>query len=133
MAFSDYKDLLPTTRVVSMSDLSKVSSRPKSTQNTVPNMSMDQRIDEYMATSKHPKGSSTSASSTTPVPSKLAATAPVSANVPVSTTAPVLASATVSSAAVASSTTSKVKSSASKTTHTAKKVAPMQLVLRLLP
>ena len=121
MAFSDYKDLLPTTRVVSMSDLGKVSSRPKSTQNTVPNMSMDQRIDEYMATSKHPKGSSTSASSTTPVPSKLAATAPVSANVPVSTTAPVLASATVSSAAVASSTTSKVKSSASKTTHTAKR------------
>ena len=48
MAFSDYKDLLPTTRVVSMSDLGKVSSRPRSTQNTVPNMSMDQRIDEYM-------------------------------------------------------------------------------------
>lgn len=121
MAFSDYKDLLPTTRVVSMSDLGKVSSRPRSTQNTVPNMSMEQRIDEYMATSKPPKGSSTSASSTPHVPSKLAATAPVSANVPVSTTAPVLASATVSSAAVASSTTSKVKSSASKTTHTAKR------------
>ena len=121
MAFSDYKDLLPTTRVVSMSDLGKVSSRPRSTQNTVPNMSMDQRIDEYMATSKHPKGSSTSASSTPHVPSKLAATALVSANVPVSTTAPVLASATVSSAAVDSSTTSKVKSSASKTTHTAKR------------
>ncbi|MGN8852102.1 hypothetical protein [Anaerobiospirillum succiniciproducens] len=120
MAFSDYKDLLPTTRVVSMSDLGKVSSRPKSTQNTVPNMSMDQRIDEYMATSKHPKGTSTSALSTTPVPSKLAATASVSANVPVSATAPVSASATVSSAAVVSSTTSKVKSSASKTTHTAK-------------
>lgn len=132
MAFSDYKDLLPTTRVVSMSDLGKVSSRPRSTQNTVPNMSMDQRIDEYMATSKHPKGSSTSASSTPHVPSKLVATALVSANVPVSTTAPVsanvpasastpvLASATVSSA-VASSTTSKVKSSASKTTHTAKR------------
>lgn len=120
MAFSDYKDLLPTTRVVSMSDLGKVSSRPKSTQNTVPNMSMDQRIDEYMATSKHPKGSSTFASSTTSEPSKLAATALVSANVPVSATAPVLASATVSSA-VASSTTSKVKSSASKTTHTAKR------------
>ena len=120
MAFSDYKDLLPTTRVVSMSDLGKVSSRPKSTQNTVPNMSMDQRIDEYMATSKPPKGSSTSASSTTPVPSKLVANVPVSANVTVSTTPPVLASATVSSA-VASSTTSKVKSSASKTTHTAKR------------
>ena len=120
MAFSDYKDLLPTTRVVSMSDLGKVSSRPKSTQNTVPNMSMDQRIDEYMATSKPPKGSSTSASSTTTVPSKLAATAPVSANVPVAATANVLASATVSSA-VASSTTSKIKSSASKTTHTAKR------------
>ena len=133
MAFSDYKDLLPTTRVVSMSDLGKVSSRPKSTQNTVPNMSMDQRIDEYMATSKPPKGSSTSASSTTPEPSKLAAnvpvsanipvaaTAPVSANVPASASTPVLASATVSSAAVASSTTSKVKSSASKTTHTDKR------------
>lgn len=132
MAFSDYKDLLPTTRVVSMSDLGKVSSRPKSTQNTVPNMSMDQRIDEYMATSKHPKGSSTFASSTTSEPSKLAAaalvsanvpvsaTAPVSANVPASASTPVLASATVSSAAVDSSTTSKVKSSASKTTHTAK-------------
>ena len=132
MAFSDYKDLLPTTRVVSMSDLGKVSSRPKSTQNSVPNMSMDQRIDEYMATSKHPKGSSTSASSTTPEPSKLvanvpvspnfpvSATAPVSANVPASASTPVLASATVSSA-VASSTTSKVKSSASKTTHTAKR------------
>lgn len=120
MAFSDYKDLLPTTRVVSMSDLGKVSSRPKSTQNTVPNMSMDQRIDEYMATSKHPKGSSTFASSTTSEPSKLAATATVSANVPVSATAPVSASTTVSSAAVVSSTTSKVKSSASKTTHTAK-------------
>ena len=120
MAFSDYKDLLPTTRVVSMSDLGKVLSRPKSTQNTVPNMSMDQRIDEYMATSKPPKGSSTSASSTTPVPSKLVANVPVSANVTVSTTPPVLASATVSSA-VASSTTSKVKSSASKTTHTAKR------------
>ena len=123
MAFSDYKDLLPTTRVVSMSDLGKVSSRPKSTQNTVPNMSMDQRIDEYMATSKHPKGSSTSASSPAHEPSKLAATAPVSANVPTSATAPVLASATVSSAAVASSTTSKVKSSASKTTHTVKSVS----------
>lgn len=121
MAFSDYKDLLPTTRVVSMSDLGKVSPRPKSTQNTVPNMSMDQRIDEYMATCKHPKGSSTSASSPTPVPSKLAATATVSPNFPVSATAPVLASATVSSAAVASSTTRKVKSSASKTTHTAKR------------
>ena len=120
MAFSDYKDLLPTTRVVSMSDLGKVSSRPKSTQNTVPNMSMDQRIDEYMATSKHPKGSSTSASSTPHVPSKLVANVPVSTNVTVSTTPPVLASATVSSA-VASSTTSKVKSSASKTTHTAKR------------
>ena len=120
MAFSDYKDLLPTTRVVSMSDLGKVSSRPRSTQNTVPNMSMDQRIDEYMATSKHPKGSSTSASSTPHVPSKLAANVPVSTNVTVSTTPPVLASATVSSA-VASSTTSKVKSSASKTTHTAKR------------
>ena len=126
MAFSDYKDLLPTTRVVSMSDLGKVSSRPKSTQNTVPNMSMDQRIDEYMATSKHPKGSSTSVSSTTPEPSKLAAngpvatTAPVSANVPVATTAPVLASATVSHAAVASRATSKVKSAASNTMHTAK-------------
>lgn len=130
MAFSDYKDLLPTTRVVSMSDLGKVSSRPRSTQNTVPNMSMDQRIDEYMATSKHPKGSSTS---TTSEPSKLvanvpvspnfpvSATAPVSANVPASASTPVLASATVSSAAVASSTTSKVKSSASKTTHTAKR------------
>ena len=133
MAFSDYKDLLPTTRVVSMSDLGKVSSRPRSAQNTVPNMSMDQRIDEYMATSKHPKGSSTSASSTPHVPSKLAATdpvspnfpvsatAPVSANVPASASTPVLASATVSSAAVVSSTTSKVKSSASKTTHTAKR------------
>ena len=121
MAFSDYKDLLPTTRVVSMSDLGKVSSRPKSTQNTVPNMSMDQRIDEYMATSKHPKGSSTSASSTTPVPSKLVANVPVSANVPASASTPVLASATVSSAAVASSTNRKVKSSASKTTHTAKR------------
>ena len=121
MAFSDYKDLLPTTRVVSMSDLGKVSSRPRSTQNTVPNMSMDQRIDEYMATSKHPKGSSTFASSTTSEPSKLAATAPVSANVPASASTPVLASATVSSAAVDSSTTSKVKSSASKTTHTAKR------------
>lgn len=133
MAFSDYKDLLPTTRVVSMSDLGKVSSRPKSTLNTVPNMSMDQRIDEYMATSKHPKGSSTSASSTISEPLKLAATALVSANVPVSTTAPVsanvpasastpvLASATVASAAVASSTNRKVKSSASKTTHTAKR------------
>lgn len=133
MAFSDYKDLLPTTRVVSMSDLGKVSSRPKSTQNTVPNMSMDQRIDEYMATSKHPKGSSTFASSTTSEPSKLAAnvpvsanvpasaTAPVSANVPASASTPVLASATVSSAAVASSTNRKVKSSASKTTHTAKR------------
>ena len=133
MAFSDYKDLLPTTRVVSMSDLGKVSSRPRSTQNTVPNMSMDQRIDEYMATSKHPKGSSTSASSTPHVPSKLAATdpvspnfpvsatAPVSANVPASASTPVLASATVSSAAVASSTNRKVKSSASKTTHTAKR------------
>ena len=120
MAFSDYKDLLPTTRVVSMSDLGKVSSRPKSTQNTVPNMSMDQRIDEYMATSKHPKGSSTSASSTPHVPSKLVANVPVSANVPASASTPVLASATVSSA-VASSTTSKVKSSASKTTHTAKR------------
>ena len=120
MAFSDYKDLLPTTRVVSMSDLGKVSSRPRSTQNTVPNMSMDQRIDEYMATSKHPKGSSTSASSTPHVPSKLVANVPVSTNVTVSTTPPVLASATVSSA-VASSTTSKVKSSASKTTHTAKR------------
>ncbi|WP_027940014.1 hypothetical protein [Anaerobiospirillum succiniciproducens] len=120
MAFSDYKDLLPTTRVVSMSDLGKVSSRPKSTQNTVPNMSMNQRIDEYMATSKHPKGSSTFASSTTSEPSKLAANVPVSTNVTVSTTPPVLASATVSSA-VASSTTSKVKSSASKTTHTAKR------------
>ena len=120
MAFSDYKDLLPTTRVVSMSDLGKVSSRPKSTQNTVPNMSMDQRIDEYMATSKHPKGSSTSASSTTSEPSKLVANVPVSANVPASASTPVLASATVSSA-VASSTTSKVKSSASKTTHTAKR------------
>lgn len=114
MAFSDYKDLLPTTRVVSMSDLGKVSSRPKSTQNTVPNMSMDQRIDEYMATSKPPKGSSTSASSTTPEPSKLAANVPVSANIPVAATAP------VSHAAVASSTTCKVKSSASKTMHTAK-------------
>lgn len=114
MAFSDYKDLLPTTRVVSMSDLGKVSSRPKSTQNTVPKMSMDQRIDEYMATSKHPKGSSTSVSSTTPEPSKLAA------NVPVATTAPVLASATVSHAAVASRATSKVKSAASNTMHTAK-------------
>ena len=121
MAFSDYKDLLPTTRVVSMSDLGKVSSRPRSTQNTVPNMSMDQRIDEYMATSKLPKGSSTSASSTTSVPSKLVANVPVSANVPASASTPVLASATVSSAAVASSTTSKVKSSASKTTHTAKR------------
>lgn len=132
MAFSDYKDLLPTTRVVSMSDLGKVSSRPKSTQNTVSNMSMDQRIDEYMATSKHPKGSSTSAASKTTEPSKMAATAsvsatvtvsttaPVSANVTVSTTAPVLASATVSHAALASSSTSKVKSSASKTLHTAK-------------
>ena len=120
MAFSDYKDLLPTTRVVSMSDLGKVSSRPRSTQNTVPNMSMDQRIDEYMATSKHPKGSSTSASSTPHVPSKLVANVPVSANVPASASTPVLASATVSSA-VASSTTSKVKSSASKTTHTAKR------------
>lgn len=126
MAFSDYKDLLPTTRVVSMSDLGKVSSRPKSTQNTVPNMSMDQRIDEYMATSKHPKGSSTSVSSTTPEPSKLAAnvpvaaTAPVSAHVPVATTAPVSASATVSHAAVASRATSKVKSAASNTMHTAK-------------
>lgn len=120
MAFSDYKDLLPTTRVVSMSDLGKVSSRPRSTQNTVPNMSMDQRIDEYMATSKHPKGSSTFASSTTSEPSKLAANVPVSTNVTVSTTPPVLASATVSSA-VASSTTSKIKSSASKTTHTAKR------------
>lgn len=138
MAFSDYKDLLPTTRVVSMSDLGKVSSRPKSTQNTVPNMSMDQRIDEYIATSKHPKGSSTSASSTPHVPSKLAAnvpvattapvsanapvaaTAPVSANVPVAATAPVLASATVSHAAVASRATSKVKSAASNTMHTAK-------------
>ena len=120
MAFSDYKDLLPTTRVVSMSDLGKVSSRPKSTQNIVPNMSMDQRIDEYMATSKHPKGSSTFASSTTSEPSKLAANVPVSANVPASASTPVLASATVSSA-VASSTTSKVKSSASKTTHTAKR------------
>ena len=120
MAFSDYKDLLPTTRVVSMSDLGKVLSRPKSTQNTVPNMSMDQRIDEYMATSKHPKGSSTFASSTTSEPSKLAANVPVSANVPASASTPVLASATVSSA-VASSTTSKVKSSASKTTHTAKR------------
>ena len=120
MAFSDYKDLLPTTRVVSMSDLGKVSSRPKSTQNTVPNMSMDQRIDEYMATSKHPKGSSTSASSTPHVPSKLVANVPESANVPASASTPVLASATVSSA-VASSTTSKVKSSASKTTHTAKR------------
>ena len=120
MAFSDYKDLLPTTRVVSMSDLGKVSSRPRSTQNTVPNMSMDQRIDEYMATSKHPKGSSTSASSTTSEPSKLVANVPVSANVPASASTPVLASATVSSA-VASSTTSKVKSSASKTTHTAKR------------
>lgn len=119
MAFSDYKDLLPTTRVVSMSDLGKVSSCPKSTQNTVPNMSMDQRIDEYMATSKHPKGSSTSVSSTTPEPSKLAATATVSANVPLSASTPVLATATVSSA-VASSTTSKVKSSVSKTVHTAK-------------
>ncbi|WP_308497961.1 hypothetical protein [uncultured Anaerobiospirillum sp.] len=119
MAFSDYKDLLPTTRVVSMSDLGKVSSRPKSTQNTVPNMSMEQRIDEYMATSKHPKGSSTSASSPTPEPSKLAANVPVAATAPVSATAPVLASTTVSSA-VASSTTSKVKSSASKTMHTAK-------------
>lgn len=119
MAFSDYKDLLPATRVVSMSDLGKVSSRPRSTQNTVPNMSMDQRIDEYMATSKHPKGSSTSALSTTPVPSKLAATATVSANVPLSASTPVLATATVSSA-VASSTTSKVKSSVSKTVHTAK-------------
>lgn len=119
MAFSDYKDLLPTTRVVSMSDLGKVSSRPKSTQNTVPNMSMDQRIDEYMATSKHPKGSSTFASSTTSEPSKLAATATVSANVPLSASTPVLATATVSSA-VASSTTSKVKSSVSKTVHTAK-------------
>ena len=117
MAFSDYKDLLPTTRVVSMSDLGKVSSRPRSTQNTVPNMSMDQRIDEYMATSKHPKGSSTS---TTSEPSKLVANVPVSPNFPVSATAPVLASATVSSA-VASSTTSKVKSSASKTPHTAKR------------
>lgn len=114
MAFSDYKDLLPTTRVVSMSDLGKVSSRPKSTQNTVPNMSMDQRIDEYMATSKHPKGSSTSVSSATPEPSKL------SANVPVATTAPVLASVTVSHAAVASRATSKVKSAASNTMHTAK-------------
>ena len=121
MAFSDYKDLLPTTRVVSMSDLGKVLSRPKSTQNTVPNMSMDQRIDEYMATSKHPKGSSTFASSTTSEPSKLVANVPVSANVPASASTPVLASATVSSAAVASSTTSKVKSSASKTTHTAKR------------
>lgn len=126
MAFSDYKDLLPTTRVVIMSDLGKVSSRPKSTQNTVPNMSMDQRIDEYMATSKHPKGSSTSALSTTPVPSKLdtnvpvATTAPVSAHVPVATTAPVLASATVSHAAVASRATSKVKSAASNTMHTVK-------------
>lgn len=120
MAFSDYKDLLPTTRVVSMSDLGKVSSRPRSTQNTVPNMSMDQRIDEYMATSKHPKGSSTSASSTPHVPSKLVANVPESANVPASASTPVLASATVSSA-VASSTTSKVKSSASKTTHTAKR------------
>lgn len=120
MAFSDYKDLLPTTRVVSMSDLGKVSSRPRSTQNTVPNMSMDQRIDEYMATSKHPKGSSTSASSTPHVPSKLVANIPVSANVPASASTPVLASATVSSA-VASSTTSKIKSSASKTTHTAKR------------
>ena len=120
MAFSDYKDLLPTTRVVSMSDLGKVSSRPRSTQNTVPNMSMDQRIDEYMATSKHPKGSSTSASSTPHVPSKLVANVPVSANVPASASTPVLASATVSSV-VASSTTSKVKSSASKTTHTAKR------------
>lgn len=126
MAFSDYKDLLPTTRVVSMSDLGKVSSRPKSTQNTVPKMSMDQRIDEYMATSKHPKGSSTSVSSTTPEPSKLAAnvpvatTAPVSANAPVAATAPVLASATVSHAAVASRATSKVKSAASNTMHTAK-------------
>ena len=138
MAFSDYKDLLPTTRVVSMSDLGKVSSRPKSTQNTVPKMSIDQRIDEYMATSKHPKGSSTSVSSTTPEPSKLAAnvpvattapvsanvpvatTAPVSANVPVAATAPVLASATVSHAAVASRPTSKVKSAASNTMHTAK-------------
>lgn len=126
MAFSDYKDLLPTTRVVSMSDLGKVSSRPKSTQNTVPNMSMDQRIDEYMATSKHPKGSSTSVSSTTSEPSKLAAnvpvatTAPVSAHVPVATTAPVLASVTVSHAAVASRATSKVKSAASNTMHTAK-------------
>lgn len=120
MAFSDYKDLLPTTRVVSMSDLGKVSSRPRSAQNTVPNMSMDQRIDEYMATSKHPKGSSTSASSTTSEPSKLVANVPVSTNVTVSTTPPVLASATVSSA-VASSTTSKIKSSASKTTHTAKR------------
>ena len=120
MAFSDYKDLLPTTRVVSMSDLGKVSSRPRSAQNTVPNMSMDQRIDEYMATSKHPKGSSTSASSTTSEPSKLVANVPVSTNVTVSTTPPVLASATVSSA-VASSTTSKIKLSASKTTHTAKR------------
>lgn len=122
MAFSDYKDLLPTTRVVIMSDLGKVSSRPKSTQNTVPNMSMDQRIDEYMATSKHPKGSSTSALSTTPVPSKIAATATVSANVPLSASTPVLATATVSSA-VASSTTSKVKSSVSKTVHTAKRAS----------
>lgn len=114
MAFSDYKDLLPTTRVVSMSDLGKVSSRPKSTQNTVPNMSMDQRIDEYMATSKHPKGSSTSVSSATPEPSKL------SANVPVAITAPVLANVPVSHAAVASRATSKVKSAASNTMHTAK-------------
>ena len=114
MAFSDYKDLLPTTRVVSMSDLGKDSSRPKSTLNTVPNMSMDQRIDEYMATSKYSKGSSTSASSTTPVPSKLDANVPVSANSLVSTTTP------VSSAAIASSATSKVKSSASTTRHIAK-------------
>lgn len=126
MAFSDYKDLLPTTRVVSMSDLGKVSSRPKSTQNTVPNMSMDQRIDEYMATSKHPKGTNTSAASIPHVPSKQVATATVSANIPVSTTAPVsptafvLAGATVSHTALASIATSKVKSSASKTTHTAK-------------
>lgn len=119
MAFSDYKDLLPTTRVVSMSDLGKVSSRPRSTQNIVPNMSMDQRIDEYMATSKPTKGSSTSASSPAHEPSKLDTNVRVSANIPVSETAPVLASATVSSA-VASSTTTKIKSSAGKTVHAAK-------------
>lgn len=55
MAFSDYKDLLPTTRVVSMSDVGKVSPRPKSAPNTMSDMSMAQRIDEYIAKSKHDK------------------------------------------------------------------------------